>query len=177
MLAEATLLDRWEGEYKPLLGDTDRWEGFSFLIGELLKIPRPVIIETGALREPGNWRGDGQSTHLWNWVVKNHGGMAVTVDARLETCWKASRECPQVSVVCQDSVTFLRGWLPYKVDLLYLDSEENPWTQVAELGAIWDRLPVGCLIASDDAPSKAKFTRKLLPEPILDSYICVWKKS
>jgi len=186
------LYGQWESEFKPLLGSTARWDGFCYLVRDLLEREKPVIVETGTLRKPGNWKGDGCSTAIWNWIVGRKPGLAVSVDIESTSCDLARRECPGVHVVCADSPTFLRGFLPFAIDLLYLDSRdwgpeamlESAMHQVAELSAIYERLPSGCLIASDDSHSadqgKPALTRRLLRmlgiEPVLDSYIVVWRK-
>lgn len=187
-----TVFEQWQAEFKPLLGATARWEGFCYIMRDLLERPKPVIVETGTLRQPGNWRGDGQSTRLWQWVVEHRPGLAISVDIESSACDLSRKECPGVHVVCADSPAFLRGFLPFAIDLLYLDSREwgpgaeveSTMHQVAELAAIWERLPSGCLIASDDSHSadqgKPALTRRLLHtlgiEPELDSYIVVWRK-
>lgn len=171
------LFEEWVGEYKPLLGKSLRWTGFCWLMKELLSLETPVVIETGTLREPGNWKGDGQSTRLWNWIMERKQGIAVSVDGDVRACELARRECPKVHVVCQDSVSFLRGFFPFKISLLYLDSSDDPVNQLAELTAAWGNLPSGCLIASDDSPTKAVWTRKFLGEPEFESYLAVWRKN
>jgi len=188
---ESLVLDEFVEAFPQLRG-TARWEGLSYLVGELLERPRPVILETGTCRKPGDWTGDGCATSVWNWVVERKNGMAISVDVDASSCDVARRICPKVHVVCADSPSFLRGFMPFALDLLYLDSRdwgpgaelEACMHQVAELSAIWERLPSGCLIASDDSHSKdlgkPALTRRLLSilgiEPVLDSYIVVWKK-
>ncbi len=189
-----TLVEQWEAEHKPLLGASGRWEGFCYLMRDQLEREHPVIIETGTLREPGNWKGDGQSTRLWQWVAEHKSGCMMSVDMDYRACELAKRECPKVHVICQDSVSFLRGFMPFAVTLLYLDSAQwgllpqdniDCWmNQVAELAAIWAKLPSGCLIASDDSQTvdrgKPVLTRRLFQalgiEPVHDSYIVAWKK-
>ena len=182
----------FEEEFEARLGSTPRWEGLKFLVADLLERPRPVIVETGTCRKPGDWSGDGCATVVWNWVAERKQGLAISVDVDATSCDVARRVCPSVHVVCADSPSFLRGFLPFAVDLLYLDSRdwgpgaelESCMHQVAELSAIWERLPSGCLIASDDSHSqdmgKPALTRRLLAilgiQPILDSYIVVWRK-
>lgn len=188
------LYEQWVAEHKPLLGKSDRWEGFCYIMRDQLERERPVIIETGTLREPGNWAGDGQSTRLWQWIAEHKPGCAISVDMDLKACGLARRECNKVHVVCSDSITFLRGFMPFGVTLLYLDSIEwgptyeenvNCWmNQLAEMAAIWSRLPSGCLIASDDSQTlergKPVLTRQVLKmlgiEPVLDSYVAIWRK-
>lgn len=189
-----TLYDQWEAEFKPLLGSTARWEGFRYIVRDQLERQWPEIIETGTLRRPGNWAGDGQSTKIWDWVISKKTGFAVSVDASRHACETAKLECPHVKVVNEDSVSFLRGittWVP-NASLLYLDSYDYApgqelnasMHQLAELAAVWAYLPSGCLVASDDSHNadqgKPVLTRRLLHmlgiEPILDSYIVVWRK-
>jgi hypothetical protein len=194
--AETTLSlpERWEAEFRPLLGTSDRWEGFCYIMRDQLERDKPVIVETGTLREPGNWKGDGQSTRLWQWVAEQKDGISISVDKDFKACELARRECNKVHVVCNDSVTFLRGFLPFPISLLYLDSIEWGFTkescvdcwmnQVAELASIWHWLPSGCLIASDDNQTvdrgKPVLTRKIFDalglQPVYDGYIVVWKK-
>src|SRR5271165_6455608 len=186
------LYDEFEAEFKPLLGRSARWGAFCYIMRNQLAREECCVIETGTLREPGNWKGDGQSTRLWQWLAERKKTLVMSLDMDLRACQLASRECPGVHVTCMDSVTFLRGFMPFSVTLLYLDSmvwepgqEEACWMhQDAELSAIWGRLPSGCLIASDDQQTKERgkpvLTRKLLSamgiEPVFDEYICVWQK-
>jgi hypothetical protein len=191
---EPLLYGQWESEFKPLLGSSARWAGFCYLMRDQLERENPVIIETGTLREPGNWKGDGQSTRLWQWVAEHKKACVVSVDRDLRACELARRECGKVHVVCEDSVSFLRGFMPFAVTLLYLDSIEwgptresniDCWmNQIAELAAIWGRLPSGCLIASDDSQERDRgkpvLTRRLFEalgiEPVYDGYIVCWRK-
>lgn len=190
-----SLFEKWEAYFKPLLGHTLRWEGFRHIVKDQLERERPVIIETGTLREPGNWDGDGCSTALWNWLAGYAEAYVVSVDLVIET---AQHFCWNVKAVRGDSVSFLRNWmtldlsLPAPISLLYLDSydythgnEVNAaMHQVAELAAIWERLPAGCLIASDDnagpGKGKAALLRGLLEmlhiQLEVDSHIVVWRK-
>ena len=195
MIAVAlSLFEQWETEFEPLLGHTPRWEGFCYIVKELLGRGTLRILETGTLRKPGNWAGDGCSTKIWDWLKEHKPSdvQVVSVDSSAEACKAARTECPHVWVMCNDSVSYLRGVGKIKLDLLYLDSydyhpgqEVNACMhQVAELAAIWERLPSGCLIASDDShnPDQGKpaLTRRLLAaigiQPEVDSYIVVWRK-
>lgn len=192
--ADSDMFKQWQDEFRVLLGDTDRWEGFSYIVRDQLGREKPCIVETGTLRNVGNWRGDGQSTRIWDWIARKKRAMVVSVDYNAQAQSVAAMECQHSHVVCQDSVSFLRSWLPLAPTLLYLDSVEwgptresaiSCWMQqVGELAAIWDRLPPGCLIASDDSASpdvgKPVLTRKLFEAlgiaPELDTWIVVWRK-
>lgn len=188
------LYEQWEAEFRPVLGGTLRWEGFRYLMRDQLERERPCILEMGALRSIGNWKGDGQSTRLWEWLAERKKAFVASVDLDVRAVELVRMECPHVHGACQDSVVFLRSFLPVVPTLLYLDSMEydyreprdvNCWmNQVAELGAIWGKLPSGCLIASDDNQSKevgkCVLTRTLFErlgiQPVLDTYMVVWKK-
>jgi hypothetical protein len=189
-----TLFEQWEAEFRPLLGDTARWKAFSYIVRDQLERPYPVILETGTLRQPGNWAGDGQSTKLWDWIV-SHKGTAFSVDSNAMAWGISQKHCPKVSVQLADSIEFLRHACTEKlfpITLLYLDSYDyspgqelaSAMHQVGELAAIWERLPLGCLIASDDNHSKDEgkgaLIRRLLHilhiEPVIDSYVVVWEK-
>jgi hypothetical protein len=187
-----TLLEQFEEKWKPYLGDTVRWTAFSFIAADLLAKPNPVIVETGTLRQPGNFRGDGQSTRLWDWIAKKTGGLAISTDIDLDYCRTAARLCPNVRVNQGDSVAFLRGYLPAGIDLLYLDAFDYSEGQeissmmhhAAELAAVWDQLPSGCLIAIDDCHSAASGKHALVREilhfinvhPEVTGYINVWRR-
>lgn len=190
------LYAEWEAEFKPLLGYTSRWEGFSYIVRDQLLRERPVIVETGTLREIGNWAGDGCSTLLWNWILSHKDGEGYSIDTDVEAVRLARKHCPKIHVVWSDSVHTLRGIgsdvFKGELTLLYLDSydyahgkETNSCMhQVAELAAIWEKLPSGCLIASDDShgkhSGKPTLTRVLLNalgiKPEIESYIVVWRK-
>lgn len=187
-----TLLEQFEDKWKPFLGDTQRWAAFSFIAADLLAKPNPVIVETGTLRQPGNFRGDGQSTRLWDWIAEKTGGLAISTDIDLDYCRTAARLCPNVRVNQGDSVTFLRGYLPAGIDLLYLDAFDYSEGQeissmmhhAAELAAVWDQLPSGALISIDDCIGHgsgkhalvAAMFRFLGIKPEIESYISVWRR-
>jgi hypothetical protein len=185
--------DQWEAEFKPLLGESSRWEAFKLIVADQLSRDRPVIVEAGTLRRAGNWDGDGCSTLVWDWILKHKPGRGVSVDIDMKAVQLAGGLCEKMQTVCYDSVSFLRAWNE-EPTLVYLDSCDYPedlttrinacMHQAAELGAIWSRVPSGCLIASDDSfdadNGKPAITRRILAalgiQPILDSYVVIWKK-
>ena len=188
-----SLYDRWEAEFRPLLGHTGRWEGLSYIAKDQLERTRPVIVEAGTMRRAGNWAGDGCSTLVWDWILRHKPGRGVSVDVDMNAVQLTSGLCQEMQAVCYDSVSFLRAWNDPPT-LVYLDSCDYPepletrinscMHQAAELGAIWSRIPSGCLIASDDSfdaqNGKPAITRLILHglgiKPELDSYIVVWRK-
>jgi len=154
---------------------------------------RPIgIVETGCLRQIGNWAGDGQSTAVWDWLLKQHGGYGHSYDISPESVAAARAAVTTMQVHQQDSVEALAGFASAStIDLLYLDSYD--WTADSdasakhhrkELEAIYDRLRPGCLIAVDDCMGKEKGKHALvLPwlaergvEPIVTGYVYVWRK-
>lgn len=189
-----TLYEQWEADFEPLLGKSLRWEGFKLIVKDQLERESVGILETGTCRKPGDWAGDGQSTRIWDWVIARKQGVGYSVDLDIQAVLSSQQLAPHMHVVCQDSVSFLRGHIPFHPSLLYLDSFDYPedfttrvnacMHQAAELGAIWGRLPSGCLIASDDSfdsdNGKPAITGRILSslgiEPILISYIRVWRK-
>ncbi len=180
-------------KFAPHLGGTRRWQAFVFIADALAELRRPIgIVETGCLRQIGNWAGDGQSTVVWDWLIKQHGGYGHSYDISAESVAAARSSVSTMQVHQQDSVEALAGFASAStIDLLYLDSYD--WTAGSdasaqhhhkELEAIYDRLRPGCLIAVDDCMGKSKGKHALvLPwlaergvEPIVTGYVYVWRK-
>lgn len=93
--------------------------------------PEPTIVETGTLRTPGNWAGDGQSTVLFDRYVCHCGGKVYSIDIdpkNSETTKPLVSHC--VTFIVEDSLKFLPR-LEEPIDLLYLDSLDGnyPGTQ------------------------------------------------
>lgn len=191
-----TFYEEFEAEFKSKLGHTRRWEAMSFIAKELLTTERPYILETGCLRQPDNWEGDGQSTRVWNWIIQRAEGTLWSVDIKDENCAVAEHYCGNFAyVTTMDSIKYLRTNQCESLDLLnllYLDSfDYSPGRyhlaelhHIGELACVYDKLPSGCLIAVDDCHSdtfgkhvlvKAFFDRINNP-PILKSYITIWRK-
>jgi hypothetical protein len=179
--------------FAPHLGATRRWQAFVFIADALAELRRPIgIVETGCLRQIGNWAGDGQSTVVWDWLIKQHGGYGHSYDISPESVAAARSAVSTMQVQQQDSVEALAGFASAStIDLLYLDSYD--WTAGSdasalhhrkELEAIYDRLRPGCLIAVDDCMGKSEGKHALvLPwlaergvEPIVTGYVTVWRK-
>jgi hypothetical protein len=175
------------------LGTTRRWQAFTFIADRLAELRRPIgIVETGCLRQIGNWAGDGQSTVVWDWLVKQHGGYGHSYDISAESVAAARSSVSTMQVHQQDSVEALAGFASAStIDLLYLDSydwradsDASAKHHRAELEAIYDRLRPGCLIAVDDCMGKEKGKHALvLPwlaergvKPIVTGYVYVWRK-
>ncbi len=134
---------------------------------------RPVVIvETGCLRTPGNWAGDGQSSLLFDQYLQlsDHGGLGFAVDidpAATAAC--RSVVSPLIDVQTGDSVKAMSELTPrllasgQTIDLLYLDSFDLDWANptpsslhhLKELVAISPALRADTLVVVDDSPLRA----------------------
>lgn len=146
--------------FAPRLGH--RAEGFGALFAALTAHSRPLIIETGTLRIPGNWEGDGQSTFQLDAFVRCHGGQFFSIDILPESIDTARRACSAVTnLICNDSVAALYALsrlLPGPAALVYLDSYDLDPTDpmpsaihhALELAAVRPLLGPGTLVCIDD---------------------------
>lgn len=170
-----TWIDTFRSQYKPLLdrgasgakrglieGLYQRGEGFDIMFRYLLsrEQPRYEIVETGTLRNPGQWK-DGQSAKLFTEFVTCYGGRARSVDIDPDAC-DTARQCldrDRCEVHCADSVTWLSQQTDLdRVDLYYLDSWDVKWDNdhdsaqhhLREFHAIAPRFRPGVMVAIDD---------------------------
>jgi len=131
-----------------------------------------VIVETGCLRTPDNWAGDGQSTLLFDRYLKDReaGGRCFAMDidpAATAAC--RGLVGPNTEVLTGDSVIVLREVAEQlrasrsKISLLYLDSFDLDWGNVTpsavhhlkELVSIYEFVTPETLVVVDDAPMEA----------------------
>jgi hypothetical protein len=112
--------------FYPLLGK--RAEGFKLLFARLGEISRkPLIIETGALRLPANWEGDGQSTFMFDLFVRQRHGTFYSIDINPTSIQTARRTCSSTTNLINNDSIFALNTLSetmrgIELDLLYLDS-------------------------------------------------------
>ena len=175
-----------------------RRDGFLSMFS-LLEAARPQgdfrIVETGSMRVPGNWEGDGQSTVLFDHFVTFHGGELLTVDLSPECGDLIAQACSaQVLFTCEDSVRYLHKLSnagDQRIDLLYLDSFDldvnqpmpSAFHHVKELLAIWPVLRPGALIVVDDNPADSigkgflveNFLDHIGVPKVFDGYQKVWQ--
>jgi hypothetical protein len=122
-----------------------------------------TILETGCIRNPGNWEGDGQSTVLWDrYVHERANGWFVSVDFDFESVEKSRVLVgPRSNVDCADSVIWLSRQERRKpVDLLYLDSfdfemDDPIPSALHHLKELYAALPLigpDTLVMVDDSP-------------------------
>ena len=129
-----------------------------------------VIVETGCLRTPDNWAGDGQSTLMFDKYLQDRpaGGTcyAMDIDPSATTACRALVG-PNTEVLTGDSVVVLRDVAQQlrtrgqKISLLYLDSFDLDWRNVTpsavhhlkELVSIYEFVTPQTLVVVDDAPT------------------------
>jgi hypothetical protein len=181
--------------FAPFLGESRRWSAFTFIADILIarSFSQPtLIVETGCARQENNWNGDGQSTIVWSWLSGQLDGFTYSVDINPDHVTLARSLSPNARVTVGDSVDFLRHFgNASSISLLYLDSFDYKVGSLdaaehhlRELQAIYDRLPVDCIIAVDDCitPTEGKgaLVRQWLEErgnlPVLEGYVTVWLK-
>jgi len=153
------------------------------------------IIETGVIRNIGNWN-DGQSSLLFQEFLKLHSGSIKSVDISIDACniAKSFLNSNYSEIICDDSVKFLSTVNIESVDLFFLDSydvvfknDNNSATHhLKEFMTIESRLSKGTIIAIDDntyfnnnRSGKGRKIFEYLQEknihPIYDGYIIVYK--
>lgn len=155
-----TFIDRWLCTKYQDLGQ--RANAFDKITAHLESLNRDVvIIETGCVRQEGNWAGDGQSTLVWDAFVNYRGGKVYSVDLDVRAAALANSLTSDRTVVeACDSVAYLLRMATYDlaVDLLYLDSYDIDWANPhpsmqhheRELDAAWRMLRPGSIVAVDD---------------------------
>lgn len=171
-----------------------RQRGFKFMIAHLRACEKPVIVETGCARIEDNFKGDGQSTLIFDAVAEELNGSVHSVDIDPNSVRMAlSKVGPRTKVHCGDSVAWL-GRAKGKADLLYLDSfdfdENDPWPSMShhmqELAAAMHLLKPGSLVAVDDnfrSPEGltgkgvivSEFFERVGIPLVLDDYQRIWK--
>ena len=120
-----------------------------------------TIVETGCVRQEGNWAGDGQSTIVWDQFVQYAGGKAYSVDLDPKAAALAhSLTSDQTTVEANDSIAWLTHMAVFGLtaDLLYLDSYDIDWSNpepsmrhhLAEVTAAAPMLQPGSIVAVDD---------------------------
>ena len=139
-----------------------RAEGFNLVFAHLESLNQSEyhIIETGTMRNPGNWK-DGQSARLFCEFVEHHGGSVRSVDIDPEAVASARNaiQSTRFTSTCQDSVLYLSTQPDLnRVDLFYLDSYDVKWNDdhlsaehhLKEFITIEPYLQPGAIVAIDD---------------------------
>jgi SAM-dependent methyltransferase len=139
-----------------------RAEGFDLVFAHLESLGQAEyhIIETGTLRNPGNWK-DGQSARLFTEFVDHYAGTvrSVDIDPAAVASARNSITSSRFESTCQDSVQYLSTQPDLnQVDLFYLDSYDVKWNDdhlsaehhLREFQAIEPDLKPGALVVIDD---------------------------
>ena len=136
-----------------------RAEGFKYIFDYLNSLSHaPVIVETGTLREPNNFEGDGCSTKLFDTWLKYNQGKLLSVDIDPAAVAEAKKHCKRASIHESDSVEWL-SQCDEEIDVLYLDSFNiTDWNfdwpasahHLKELLAAFFCLSPGSIIVVDD---------------------------
>ncbi len=159
--AELAFAEQFERCFRPRLGR--RADGFAAMFEALAGVGRELlVIETGCMRIPGNWDGDGQSTFLFDAFARDRGGVVVSIDITPESLDTARRACSSATqLILNDSVAALHALArlaPRPASLLYLDSYDldvdhplpSAIHHALELMAAGPLLGSGTLVCVDD---------------------------
>jgi energy-coupling factor transporter ATP-binding protein EcfA2 len=148
------------------------------------------IVETGTVRDLGNWEGDGQSTIVWDQLATDLGGTVTTIDINpLGAELVAELGLQATTAIVGDSLDVIPT-LSGHCDFLYLDSFdvdfENPQPAAAhhlsELMAALNLLAPGSIVAVDDnqddqgkGSEVAWFLAEHGANEIVRGYVRVWR--
>lgn len=208
-----TWLDYYRSNYYDLLnprasgakrglteGLYQRAHGFNLVFAHLESLNQSEyhIIETGTMRNPGNWK-DGQSARLFSEFVEHHGGSvrSVDIDPVAVAAARGAIKSDQFQSTCMDSVLYLATQLDLdRVDLFYLDSYDVKWNDdhasaqhhLQEFQVIEPNLKPGALVVIDDnsrfqdsekRTGKGHYIADYLSakgiEPVYDAYQIIYK--
>jgi hypothetical protein len=141
------------------------YTSFKAAFEELSKMKDPVIIETGSSRWGVN------STILFDSYVRKYGGRFWSVDIHQPTTnYLSGQVCPATTMVCNDSVAFLKDWVASNPDkqanFVYLDSWDIDWFApepaekhgLTEFEAIRPALKPSSVLLIDDTPADPYWT-------------------
>lgn len=122
---DLTFDELFRQHFRPRLGK--RADGFDVLFKSALSLGRRVlVVETGCLRVPGNWEGDGQSTFMFDALVRSCGGQLFSIDVSSESIDSARQVCSSATQLIEnDSVSALHALAQIaskQIDVFYLDS-------------------------------------------------------
>lgn len=147
--------------FRPRLGK--RADGFGAIFDALLKPRREqLMLETGCMRIPRNWEGDGQSTFMLDALARDCHGLFFSIDITPESIDTARRACSSATqLILNDSVAALHALsraVPTQASLLYLDSydvdQANPMPSAIhhamELTAARGLIGPGTIVCVDD---------------------------
>lgn len=172
-----------------------RAAGFRAIFERLDRVSNPVIVETGCLRDIGNWTGDGQSSFMFDRYAAARGGEAWAVDVShgaVAAARSVTRDYVIPHVYLGDSVRFLASFHT-AIDLLYLDSLDfdgnrpliSATHHLFEMCAAGHRLKAAAIVAVDDMGQRdgkpfgkgmlvADYMKRIGAKLFLDDYQMAW---
>ena len=148
---------RWFMKYRNILG-RDRHLTFELVYAIAAERDLKDIVETGCIRDKNmSWGGDGCSSIILSDLAFLLDGTLISVDIDREACrvaelvtekWHIYR-----SVICSDSLLFF-GKRNKEIDVLYLDSGDDPYLQLKEIESALPKVNRNGIILLDDVPTK-----------------------
>lgn len=178
--SDLTFDEQYRRYFRPRLDK--RAEGFDMLFQSLQALRRSLlIVETGTLRLPGNWEGDGQSTFMFDALVRESGGVLISIDVTNESVDSARKACSSATqLITNDSVSALHALtqvVSKQIDLLYLDSfdldPKDPLPSAIhhalELTAVRPLVGPGTVICVDDYAVGSKGGKGMIVERFLSN--------
>ncbi len=153
--------EQFDRHFRPRLGR--RADGFAAIFAALEPVRADLLVlETGCMRIPDNWEGDGQSTFMFDALARERGGAVISIDITPESIDTARRACSSATqLILGDSVAALHALARLAArpaSLLYLDSfdldPENPLPSAIhhalELAAARPLIGPGTVVCVDD---------------------------
>lgn len=125
------------------------------LLHDRRSVEHVVIVETGTTRGDlgGGIKGDGWATLAWGWYCGKYGGIAHTIDINPV----AIENCKRITAPFSDRIVYHLGEscpeirkIAGHIDLLYLDSGDDPALTLLELDAAFDKLAPTAIVMIDD---------------------------
>ncbi len=187
--------EQFREHFAPRLGK--RADGFKAIFDALQANRRNLlIVETGCMRVAGNWEGDGQSSFMFDALVRDCGGLFFSIDITPESIDTARRACSAATqLILNNSVAALHALnraVATQASLIYLDSFDfDPGNALPsaihhalELTAARSLIGSGTLVCVDDyalGPFGGKgmlldkFFSNIHAEVIYSGYQKVWR--
>jgi hypothetical protein len=196
MPAGLAFAEQFRQFFRPRLGR--RADGFAAIFAALAEARGDLLVlETGCMRIPSNWDGDGQSTFMFDALARARGGLFFSIDITPESIDTARRACSSATnLILNDSVAALHALsraLPMRASLLYLDSYDvidhaNPLPSAIhhamELAAARPLIGPGTVVCVDDYGLGAeggkgmildRFFAAIRAEVLYSGYQKVWR--
>lgn len=162
LLAAEAISEKRSAKRGLVPGLLERATGFEIMFAHLESLNQQQyhIVETGTLRNPGNWK-DGQSAWLFTEFVDHYSGSvrSVDIDPTAVAAAKQYLTSDNFAVTCSDSIAYLKSLKDLdQVDLFYLDSWDVKWHDdrgsaahhLKEFQAIESYIKPGAMVAIDD---------------------------